>query len=421
MKSTRITRSKAKSLAPGPSAPPTFYHPHPPSIIVTEPLDDSSSVLIQSPVHPVTSHEMNRDTPLHQFHQPSLEATPEPASAPILPAIDPQLQAAMMAMVEVKTCQFQAQLEVPLRARRRRAHDRDDEPAPRTRVKTNDPEPYDRNDPAKLRAFLSQGKRVFRARPDDFEDVEVKITYTVSWLKSTAQRWYEPNLALAEYDLPECAVRWDAFEEVLQTTFGEQDPINPASHKLDNLRMQGHHHITRYNVVFQEYATITGFDERLLYAKYYKGLAPRIKDGLVCSGRPDTPAELRTQAMNLDVRYWEGKDEVKYQTASNSSSQASKSSSGPSHATPSSSSPTKSKLSPSKSQSPSPAAASSSSKAKKPDLSKVLGLCIICASKDHMSDRCPSRKDAQRRAAQVHPISEDGGPASEAEYLDSLN
>ena len=113
----------------------------------------------------------------------------------------------MIAMVEVMTCQFQAQLEVPPRTRRRRAHDRDHGPAPRTRVKTKDPKPYDGNDPAKLRAFLSQCKLVFRARPDDFEDDEVKITYAVSWLKGTAQRWYEPNLALVDYDLPEYTVR----------------------------------------------------------------------------------------------------------------------------------------------------------------------------------------------------------------------
>ena len=48
--------------------------------------------------------------------------------------------------------------------------------------------------------------------------------------------------------------------------------------------MQDHHHIMKYNVEFQEYAMITGFNKRALYAKYHKGLAPRIKDRLVYSG-----------------------------------------------------------------------------------------------------------------------------------------
>ena len=274
--------------------------------------------------------------------------------------------------------------------------------------------------------------------PDDFDYDKVKITYAVSWLKGTAQQWYELNLSLEDFDLPEYAFRWSAFKEALKTTFGEPDPISSASHKLDNLRMQDHHHITKYNVEFQEYAMITGFDKRALYAKYYKGLAPCIKDGLVYSGRPDTVAELRAQAMNLDLRYWERKDTEKYRTASNLSGQASKSSSGSSQATSPSPSSSKPKFSPAKSQSPSPTAAPSPSKVKKPDLSKVLrpdgkllpeekdrhkclGLCIICAAKDHMSDKCPSCKDVQGRSTQLDPISEDGGSESEAESSESPN
>jgi len=309
-------------------------------------------------------------------------------------------------------------------------------------VKTRDPEPYDGNDPAKLRAFLSQCKLVFRARPDDFDDDEVKITYAVSWLKGTAQRWYEPNLALDDDELPEYARDWDAFEEALKTTFGEPDPINTATHKLDNLRMQDHQHITKYNVEFNEYATITGFDQRALYAKYYKGLAPRIKDGLVYSGRPDTLAELRTIAITLDLRYWERKDEEKYRTTTSSGNQSTKSSSGSSNATSSSSSSSNQKSSHPRSQSRSSTPSASSSQPKKPDLSKVLGpdgkllpeekdrrkrlnLCIICAAKDHMSDKCPARKEkAQGRTARLDPVSEQSdndGSASEAESSDSPN
>ena len=69
--------------------------------------------------------------------------------------------------------------------------------------------------------------------------------------------------------------------------------------------MQDYHHITNYNVDFNEYSAITGFDERALYANYYRGLAPRIKDGLVFAGRSGTLTDLRTSAINLDLRYWE--------------------------------------------------------------------------------------------------------------------
>jgi hypothetical protein len=99
---------------------------------------------------------------------------------------------------------------------------------------------------------MSQCKLVFRARPHDFDDDEVKITYAVSWLKGTAQRWYEPNLALAEDDLPIYALIWDEFEEAMKTTFREPDPIASASYKLDHLAMKDSYHITKYNVDLSE-------------------------------------------------------------------------------------------------------------------------------------------------------------------------
>ena len=121
MKSTQITRSKAKTLAPGPSTLSTSQYPQPPSIVITEPQDDTTLILIQSPIHAVMLHKQTHDTPLHQsagtLSATAPEATPELAPAPTLPTINLQLQAAMMAMVEVMTCQFQVQLEVPPRAR----------------------------------------------------------------------------------------------------------------------------------------------------------------------------------------------------------------------------------------------------------------------------------------------------------------
>ena len=183
--------------------------------------------------------------------------------------------------------------------------------APRSRVKTRDPDPYDGSDPAKLRSFLSQCKLVFRSRPDEYRHDSLKILYAVPWLEGTAQRWYEPNLALDadDDDLPNFTLTWNGFEEALKATFGKPDPVASATQKLDNLTMEDHHHVNKYNVVFNEYSTLTGFDERALYAMYYKGLAPRLKDGLVYTGRPATRDRLRERAQELDLRYWELMDE----------------------------------------------------------------------------------------------------------------
>ena len=312
--------------------------------------------------------------------------------------MDPQFQQALTAFFQAMTTQVQAaQAQAPAAqpaqpARRAEAH------APRSRVKTRNPDPYDGSDPAKLRAYLSQCKLVFRSRPDDFVDDQVKITYAVSWLTGTALRWYEPNLALDDEELPEYALVWDEFEEALRTTFGEADPVATATQKLDNLTMKDTHHITRYNVDFNEYSTITGFDERALYAKYYKGLAPRIKDGLVYGGKPDNLADLRAQAQALDSRYWERRDEDRFKPISST----------PQKPVPASSSSTSSSSqAPTTSQqrntprASTPAASSSA----KTDISSVLGpdgkllpkekerrcknnLCLICGSKYHYADKC---------------------------------
>lgn len=105
-------------------------------------------------------------------------------------------------------------------------------------------------------------------------------------------------------DLPDFARYCDEFEEVLTTTFGEPDPVASASYKLDSLIMKYNHHINKYNVDFQELATITGYDNRALHAMYYHGLAPHIKDTLAISGESDTHIALKTKAQAMDLGYW---------------------------------------------------------------------------------------------------------------------
>ena len=101
--------------------------------------------------------------------------------------------------------------------------------------------------------------------------------------------------------LPRYTTNWDAFEEALKSTFGEPDPIMSATMKLNNLIMKDHHHITHYNIEFNEYSILLGYNDQALYTRYYKGLTPCIKDALVFSGKLATLNELHThtQALNL--------------------------------------------------------------------------------------------------------------------------
>ena len=174
----------------------------------TKPSATAPQVTISSPsfIPPTTTEasamlqDNGHETPLHLPDCNPMAPAPEQPPAPNIPPVDPQLHTTMMAMVEFMTWQFQAQQVTPEPWRQWHAHDHKDNPAPQTCIKTQDPNPYDGNNLTKLHALISQCKLVFCAHPEDFDD-EVKITYTVSWLKGTAQCWYEPTLALEDHGL----------------------------------------------------------------------------------------------------------------------------------------------------------------------------------------------------------------------------
>lgn len=418
---TRITRSQTRTLEIQPTTSiPSIPASNSSSEEVNNLFDTSTLTLPRSPM----SQNINHDAPPHMN-------TPAPEDPPQPPAIDPNLQQAMAALFQAMTANMPPAPHAPAPAAQGR-----DGPA-RQRVKAREPDPYDGTDPSKLRSFLSQCKLVFRSSPQAFANDDLKIMYAVSYLKGTALRWFEPNLSLDEFDLPLHAYVWNTFEEELKATFGEPDPIASATLKLDNLTMKDSHHIARYNVDFNEYATLTGFDQRTLHAKYYKGLAPRIKDALVFARRPGNLEELRTRAQELDLRYWERKDEDRATAPSSGTSSAKPSSSksfgGNAAASTSQSSRPNHAQSRTSSRATTPSASSSSAppfKSKKPDLSKILGpdgkllpeekerrrkndLCMICGSKNHFADKCPSNKDkSQARAAHLEELDEE--PESEA-------
>jgi len=183
---------------------------------------------------------------------------------------------------------------------------------PRSRVNTRDPDPYDGSDPSKLRAFISQCRVVlFRSRPEEYRDCALKIMCAVSWLKGTAQRWFEPNLALEVHELLQYARVWDDFVDALKSTFGEPKPFTSATNKFDNLVMKDHHHLNKYDVEFNEYATLTGFNECVLFARYYKGLAPRLKDAMLYGPCSVNYTQLCELAQECKLHFWERRDEEK--------------------------------------------------------------------------------------------------------------
>ncbi len=274
----------------------------------------------------------------------------------------------------------------------------------------------------------------YRSCPDEYHHDSLKIMYTVLWLKGTAQWWYEPILSLDEEDLPDFSLFWWDFEEALQATFGEPDHVASAMLKLDNLIMKDWHHINKYNVNFNEYSTLTGFNEHALYAKYYKGLVLCIKDALVYSGCPVTLNWLWEKAQELDLHYWECKNEEHTQPSAPKALISPSQSLGTSPAMSSDktltthsgllsrlSTPTASSLKPNKLDLSKVLCPDSKLLPEEKDHCKQLSLCFICTSEYHMTNKCPS----WREITQEHPDvldsenSEDKSSPSEAESSDS--
>ena len=416
------TRSSTQTLDSQPLSQPSFHASGPSPTLSHEVKDlfNGSIPSLTPPNSPPAMSNHTCDTLPHQEDQPD---------PPILPPINPPLQDAIAQLVDLMTTCFTVQVPD--------THNQAQNPParnPHTQVKTCNPNPYDSTDSSKLRAFLSQCCLTFRSCPNDFTNDQIKITYTVSWLKGTTLHWYKPNLDLPDDALPNYAIYWPAFKEALKATFGEPDPVAMATTKLNNLLIKDYHHIACYNIEFNEYATLTGYNNQALYMHYYKGLALCLKDGLVYSGKPTMLAGLCTLTQALDLRYWEHKDEEHPKGAT--TTQSSSSTASTSHSSKTSSSHNKK---PSKPHTP----AASLSKSQKPDLSNVLGpdgwllleekecrkknsLCLICAPSKHFSDKCPSCKTpAKAHTANLETIADNDKQsvcsAASAESLGSPN
>ena len=66
---------------------------------------------------------------------------------------------------------------------------------------------------------------VFQSQPKEYRDCALKIMFAVSWLKGTAQHWFELNLVLEVHKLLQYACVWDDFVDALKSTFGEPNPF----------------------------------------------------------------------------------------------------------------------------------------------------------------------------------------------------
>ncbi|KAJ3572045.1 hypothetical protein NP233_g3350 [Leucocoprinus birnbaumii] len=260
-------------------------------------------------------------------------------------------------------------------------------------------------------------------------------------------KWVKVNLE--ETDL-EIYNNFDAFVCELKSRFSHADPVMEAAEELENLKMTNNHHITKYDIEFTHLATLTSWNNTVLYHSYYKGLPDQIKDILTTTTKSATLSEPQETARKLDVWYWEYQCEKKH---SEPSSLTPKSDSSNSNSKDKGKKKKKGSNNQQSSNNLSNSSGNLSTKlnnnysSEKKDYTKYLTLegkltdqecnrcvqnklCLICASNKHMADGCPVKQlssdcsKAKGCQAQIADppkadISTSSGPSSVGFYLRS--
>jgi len=293
-----------------------------------------------------------------------------------------------------------------------------------SRAKVREPDTFDGTDPKKLRTFLVQCELCFQDRAKAFRLDRAKVTFAQSYLKGMTLEWFEPDLLNSgnPADRPRWMDSWVHFVAELQSTFGPHDPIADAEHQLEHLRMKDAHRVTRYIVDFNRLASqVQDYGDGALRRLFYSGLPDRLKDEIARVGKPLTLHGLRALCQEIDVRYWERKDEISRTTKTQSTSTPTKSSNsgGNSSNSGQEKSKTRNPSSSANSSGSSKATSNQSSSGSRPDLTNKLGkdgkltadeckrrlennLCMFCGGTGHFADNCPKKtKKAKACAAAI--------------------
>ncbi|KAG6327525.1 hypothetical protein ID866_11564 [Astraeus odoratus] len=114
---------------------------------------------------------------------------------------------------------------------------------------------------------------------------------------------------------------WTEFVIELQSTFSPHNPVADAENQLDHLQMKENQQINKYMVKFNRLTSqVRGYGDGALHHQFYSGLPNHIKDKICHVGKPCNLDDLRYLAQEIDVHYWECKEEVQH--ANKSSEQA---------------------------------------------------------------------------------------------------
>ncbi len=176
------------------------------------------------------------------------------------------------------------------------------------------PDVFDGSDPSKFASFMSQIYLHIADRVQDFPTDDEKIFYVRSYLRGTAQKWFEPSLYVGA-PIPHWDGNFALFVQELQTNFGPHDPVGDAEAAIKVLTMKTNDKLATYQVEFDALAGVIGWDDNALRSIFYSGLPRRIKDEMMRQSYTPTLAGVKLVARIIDARYWQRDAERKIEQA----------------------------------------------------------------------------------------------------------
>ncbi|KAG6328800.1 hypothetical protein ID866_10289 [Astraeus odoratus] len=120
-----------------------------------------------------------------------------------------------------------------------------------------------------------------------------------------ALKWFKPDLLSSgnPRSHPLWMDDWTEFIIELQSTFSPHNPVTDAKNQLDHLQMKENQHINN-----------------ALCHQFYSGLPNCIKDKICHIGKPCNLDDLHYLAQEINMCYWECKEEVQHANKSSSTS-----------------------------------------------------------------------------------------------------
>jgi hypothetical protein len=105
-----------------------------------------------------------------------------------------------------------------------------------TRTSSHAPDTFDGSDPSKFATFMSQIYLHIAEHPQDFPTDDEKIFHIWSYLRGTAQQWFQPDI-FADRLAPilHWDGNWELFVQELATNVGPHDSFGNTQISLETL------------------------------------------------------------------------------------------------------------------------------------------------------------------------------------------